>query len=242
MLLKAAINGARSRDEHPRVPLDPAEQAEAAWRSLAAGAQAIHAHVRDPSGAESLAAGDVAALTRALRARLGDRPFGVSTGAWILSDPAARIAAVAAWTACPDFASVNFGEEGALEVARVVLDKGIGLEAGLACEADAALLAESGLAARCLRILLEPQDATVEDALGNLAAMERRLAGSDRPRLLHGTGATAWPLLDEAIRRGLDARVGLEDMLALPDGTPAVDNAQIVGVAALRIRALAPGR
>lgn len=95
------------------MPLDPVEQAAQAWRSLAAGAQAVHAHVRD-------------------------RPFGVSTGAWIVPDPAGRIAAIAAWTVCPDFASVNLGEEGALEVARVILDKGIGLEAGLASEADAA--------------------------------------------------------------------------------------------------------
>lgn len=237
MLLKAAINGARAPGEHPRLPLAPEDQAAQASESFAAGAGAVHAHARDATGSESLAAADIAALTRAMRARCGSRPFGVSTGEWILPDPAERIAAIAGWSVLPDFASVNFSEEGALEVASTLLSLGIGLEAGLGSEADAALLIDSGLAPRCLRILLEPQEDTIESALRNVVAMVRRLDGVEPPRLLHGTGSTAWPLVDEAIRRGLDTRVGLEDMLVLPDGTAAADNAHLVGAAVSRMRA-----
>ena len=50
----------------------------------------------------------------------------------------------------------------------------------------------------------------------------------DRPVLLHGEDAGAWPVLRLAGRLGLATRVGLEDTLVLPDGQPALSNAQLV--------------
>jgi len=43
--------------------------------------------------------------------------------------------------------------------------------------------------------------------------IERRLdtAGVRPPRLPHGTGATAWPVLAVALRRGYDTRIGFEE-------------------------------
>jgi uncharacterized protein (DUF849 family) len=49
--------------------------------------------------------------------------------------------------------------------------------------------------------------------------------------LLHGEGATAWPALRHAARRRLSTRIGLEDVLELPDGSPAPDNAALVRAA-----------
>jgi uncharacterized protein (DUF849 family) len=49
--------------------------------------------------------------------------------------------------------------------------------------------------------------------------------------LLHGEGSSSWPVLRHAVRRGLATRIGLEDVLALPDGTPAPDNAALVRAA-----------
>jgi uncharacterized protein (DUF849 family) len=49
--------------------------------------------------------------------------------------------------------------------------------------------------------------------------------------LLHGTGRSSWPLLGEAIRRGFDQRIGLEDVLVLPDGSRADGNAELVAAA-----------
>ncbi|WP_346540125.1 3-keto-5-aminohexanoate cleavage protein [Micromonospora sp. DPT] len=57
------------------------------------------------------------------------------------------------------------------------------------------------------------------------------LAPGGPPVLLHGEGAAAWPVLAEAVRRGLDTRIGLEDTLGLPDGAPASDNAALVAAA-----------
>lgn len=51
------------------------------------------------------------------------------------------------------------------------------------------------------------------------------------PVLLHGEDGGAWPVLRLAAERGLDTRIGLEDVLTLPDGTPAPDNESLVRAA-----------
>jgi len=52
VLIKACLNGGRTRAEHPSVPQTPAELAAEAAAAFRAGAGAIHVHPRDPSGAE----------------------------------------------------------------------------------------------------------------------------------------------------------------------------------------------
>jgi uncharacterized protein (DUF849 family)/GNAT superfamily N-acetyltransferase len=233
MLLKAAINGGRSPAEHPRLPILPEEMAAAAAAALRAGADAVHLHVRSIDGRESLAAEDVAVTLSAVRGACGGAPVGISTGAWILPDPAARLAAVGGWTSRPDFASVNFSEPGAGALARALLELGVDVEAGLDSAEAARRLVGSGLGPACLRLLLEPQEPEPGRALGVVAELERVLddARLEVSRLLHGCGPTAWPLLRAAGRRGYDARTGLEDTLELPDGRTARDNAELVETA-----------
>jgi uncharacterized protein (DUF849 family) len=230
MLLKAALNGARTRADHPAIPLTPGEQAREATAAVAAGAGALHVHVRDADGQESLAADDVARTLDAIRAACPGVPIGVSTGAWIEPQARRRLVLIRRWTVRPDFASVNLHEAGATEVIQVLLDAGIGVEAGLWSAPGVRTLMESGLAGRCLRILIEPAEAPGE-ARANLERIERALAGLDRPRLLHGLDASAWDLLMLAIRRRYDARTGFEDTLALPDGSRAENNAALVAAA-----------
>lgn len=233
MRLTAAINGASAPGTHPGLPVTPDELAAAARSALAAGADAIHLHVRDASGAESLAGGDVAAVLAAVRTTCQETPIGVSTGAWAVPDPAARLRAIESWQVLPDFASVNFHEARAFEVAELLLSRGVGVEAGLWHLAAADLLVASGLAPRCLRMLIEPMQPDVESALANAAAIAAALdrARVDSARLLHGTGPTTWPLLRAAAARGLAMRVGLEDVFELPDGAIAPDNAALVTAA-----------
>lgn len=192
---------------------------------------------------ESLDGVDVARTLVAVRAAAPDASIGVSTGAWILPDTAARFEAVAAWDVLPDFASVNFSEDGAVELARLLLSRGVEVEAGLSAAADAEIFLKSGLAVSCVRILLEPQDQEWERALETVNAIEQVLQAQTRearfpPLLLHGTEATAWPMLAEAIARGYDVRIGLEDTLVMPDGRIARDNAELVTEAVRRVRAV----
>jgi uncharacterized protein (DUF849 family) len=45
------------------------------------------------------------------------------------------------------------------------------------------------------------------------------------------TATLTWILIEDAVRRGLDTRVGLEDTLYLPDGSHAPGNAALVRAA-----------
>ena len=131
MTIQAALNGTRSWTEHPEIPITPARQATEAKASVAAGANAIHVHVRDEHGSESLAPDDLAKTVTAIRQACPGIPTGVSTGSWIVPDLGRRLALIRAWTVLPDFASVNLHEAGAIDVIRLLLDKGVGVEAGV---------------------------------------------------------------------------------------------------------------
>jgi uncharacterized protein (DUF849 family) len=52
------------------------------------------------------------------------------------------------------------------------------------------------------------------------------------PRLYHGVEVATWAVVRDARRRGRDVRIGLEDTLVLPDGSPARDNSQLVELVA----------
>ena len=230
MLIKAAINGARTRAEHPAVPLTPDEQARDAAAAIAAGAGAIHVHVRDCTGRESLAGDDVARAMAAIRGGCPGVAVGISTGAWISSGAGERRSLVMGWTALPDFASVNVHERGSLDLMKVLLERGIGVEAGI-WNADAVhALRDSGLAPHCLRILIEPAE-DGGDAMTNFTQIEAALTGLTVPRLLHGLDASAWEFVALAARRAYDTRTGLEDTLLLPDGSFAANNAALVAAA-----------
>jgi uncharacterized protein (DUF849 family) len=240
LLIKAAINGGRARNDHTAVPVSPAELAADVVECLKAGAGAIHLHVRSTSAdseKESLDKEDVEQTIRAVLAVAPKERIGISTGAWILPHPA-RLEAAKNWAILPGFASVNFGEEGSVELAKLLLSRGVAIEAGL-CDADAAqTFLQSGLATSCLRVLLEPQEQELERAIETVNAMEKVLksGGADLPFVLHGTEATAWPMMNEAIARGYDVRIGLEDTLVMPDGRIAQHNVELVTEAVRRVR------
>lgn len=229
-MIQAALNGTRTRVEHAAIPITAAEQAAEARVSVAAGASAIHVHVRDQHGNESLAADDVAKTIDAIRAACPGIPIGIGTGAWIIPDLRHRLSVIASWKTFPDFVSVNLHEAGAAQVIERLLERGVGVEAGIWNAPAAVSLIKSGLADRCLRILLEPAEASCS-ARANLLQMEEALIGVTPPRLLHGLGHCAWHLIELAARRRYDTRTGFEDTLRLPDGSLASSNAELVGAA-----------
>ncbi|GII76072.1 hypothetical protein Sru01_10540 [Sphaerisporangium rufum] len=239
MWLKACLNGDRAPGDHPALPLTPAALAADARAAAEAGAAAVHLHPRDASGAESLAAADIGAAMAAIRAAVPGLPAGVSTGLWITGgDAAARLALVRSWAglpddARPDFASCNLSEPGFAELAAAVAAAGVAVEAGVWSVADAEALAAAAAAPGfppVLRVLVEIIDAPAEAAAAEAARVLDRLdsLGVTAPRLLHGEGPAAWPLVAEAARRGLAGRAGLEDMLHGPAGEPVAGNADIV--------------
>jgi uncharacterized protein (DUF849 family) len=228
--VQACLNGNRSPDDHPAVPLTPEEIAEEAAAAVEEGAQSLHVHPRDGSGLESLDPGPCDAVVAVLRAACPGIPVGLTTGAWIEPDPHRRLELVRSWTEPPDFVSVNFSEGGTSELCALLLERGIGIEAGLWRVEDVHALAESGLADRCLRVLVEAIDEDVESALANAQAMNEALdaVGVTVPRLQHGMDIPAWAVLRDAVARGHDVRIGLEDTFVLPDDMTAADTAEMV--------------
>lgn len=236
MIVQACLNGARPAGWHPRLPTNAQALATDAAAVVRAGAQELHLHVRGADGAESLEPADVDATVAAVRAAVPGTLIGVSTGAWIEPDEDRRLALIAGWRELPDHASVNLSEAGAPAVIERLRRLGVGVEAGLASTADAERFVRLGLAGLALRVLIEIEEQDLADAMAVadaiLEVLER--ARVKKPILLHGLDGTVWPFVERALRQGYSTRIGLEDGAALPDGSFAGSNAELVG-AALRL-------
>ncbi|WP_369252165.1 3-keto-5-aminohexanoate cleavage protein [Streptomyces sp. R41] len=228
-MVQVCVNGARGSADGAVVPMSPEAMAQSAAEAVSAGASDIHVHPKSPCGQDTLSPKAVAATLEAIRARVSV-PVGVTTGAWAEPDPAARVERVRSWTVLPDHASVNWHEPGAEEVAAALLDRGIGVEAGIWSGTEgAARFAASPLAPRVLRVLAEVMDTTPQTAQESARALLAGLGTHHaRPVLLHGLEGGTWPVLRLAGRLGLATRIGLEDTLVLPDGERAMSNGQLV--------------
>lgn len=222
----ACLNGGRTRSGHAAVPQTPAELGADAVAVRAAGAFAVHVHARDARGRESMAAAVCDAAVEAIRAAARGLPVGLTTSADVDPDPFARAAAVRAWLRAPDFVSVNLSELGWAGIVRAALHAGIEVEAGLATPGDADELARSPFAHQVVRALVE-----VEGGADEARAIADRIP-PEIPQLWHGYGERTWEVLRAAIAAGHAVRVGLEDVLTLPGGSPAQDNAALVAAAA----------
>ncbi|WGF88135.1 3-keto-5-aminohexanoate cleavage protein [Marinivivus vitaminiproducens] len=231
MIVQACLNGARPPAYHPALPLDAQALAADAEAAVAAGASELHVHPRGANGRESLAAGAIDRAVAALRGRLPGTAIGVSTGAWIEGDGPPTLDAIRAWSVLPDYASVNLSETHAEDVIRLLLERGVGVEAGLAGAADAERLAGAGLAPFCLRLLVEIDEQDPAEAEAAADAVLRIVRPLGRPILLHGVDDRVWPFVGQAAAAGFSTRVGLEDGRHLPDGSEAGDNAALVAAA-----------
>jgi uncharacterized protein (DUF849 family) len=235
-LLQVALNGQRTE---PYVPRTPAELAAAGREAVAAGARYIHLHPCDDNGLPTLEAASNASAILAVRAACPGIPLSLTTWALIDPDPAHRRAQVAAWTVLPDLVTANQGEDGIVELCHDLLPRGVGIEAGLLELADAERFVTTDLAAHCTRVLIEPLDEDIETAVAHAAAMEQVVAGAGitLPQVHHGEGIASWAVSERGLRRGHGFRTGLEDVLVLPDGQSAPDNASLVTAAVAMMRA-----
>jgi uncharacterized protein (DUF849 family) len=235
-MLQACLNGARGHDFSPAVPMTPEALARDAAACWAVGANEFHIHPRSADGRESFAADDIGAALEAIRARVPGVPVGISTREGIMANPAARERAFKAWQVLPDYVSVNLSEADAPEVISLMLQRAIGIEAGLATVGDAERYVSLPEANSCLRVLIEIEEQESASALrvahGIIAVLDK--AGSNLPRQLHGFDASKWVIHAEALRLGLDQRIGLEDGGLLPDGRIADSNAALIAAAVKR--------
>lgn len=240
-MLKVCLNGSRPRWE--RVPVTVTEIASEARASVAAGADAIHVHPRAAGGAETLDVDLVLATLAAIREATPGTPVGVSTHDGIVppsGDPADRLAAIRRWVGPdeggPDFASVNWHEEGAADVAGTLLARGIGVEAGIFTPTSASRFIGTHWPAQVLRVLVEaiPQVTPGADGVWAAERVITALGRQHAPVLVHGEDRWAWPVLRWAQLHGHDTRIGLEDTLVDEGGLRVFHNAGLVAAAARR--------
>jgi hypothetical protein len=157
VILQACPNGSRLPGEHPALLVTPAQIVHACSDAVAAGAVDLHVHPKDDTGHDTVSAAVVDAVVRAVRHAVPGVPIGVTSGAW--SRGGDRQAAIAEWAALPDHVSVNFHEEGAEDLAATLLNRGIGVDAGLFTTTNAAdRLLAADLAGDCRYLLVEVTD------------------------------------------------------------------------------------
>ncbi|GAA2474780.1 3-keto-5-aminohexanoate cleavage protein [Terrabacter carboxydivorans] len=233
-MIKACLNGDRTRGQHPHVPQTPDELARAAADAVAAGASMVHVHPRDDSGSETLEARHVVEVVGAIKAATPGLRVSVSTRDGIVASARHKLSHVSDWPSPqlggPDCASVNWHEEGAVEIATALHDKGIGVEAGIWTPEAATRFVGTGWPGQVERVLVEVIPGATPGSDGPLAA-ERVLAALGRstaPVLVHGEEQWAWTVLRWAQAAGHDLRIGLEDVCHLPDGREARDSAELV--------------
>jgi len=237
VFLQACLNGSRPPGDHERLPLTPEELARDAAEVAEAGAVALHVHPRGPDGLESLEPEHCGAAVSALREIAPELEISLSTGLWIAGgDVERRFACIRGWTELPDCVSLNVIEEGWKELAALLRERGIGIEIGLWTAEHPRRLAAAGLARGCRRALVEPQETAPEIAVATAGAID---GGLEREHIVltqlhHGIDFTTWAVLDAAVRREHDIRIGFEDTYWLPDARRAGSNAALVAAAAER--------
>jgi uncharacterized protein (DUF849 family) len=237
VFLQACLNGSRPPGDHDALPLTPEELARDARAVAEAGAVAVHVHPRGPDGLESLEPRHCDAAVAALREAAPELEISLSTGLWITGgDVERRLECVRGWTELPDCVSLNVAEEGWEELGALLAERRIWIEIGLWTAEHPARLAAAGLARRCRRALVEPQETAPAIAVATAGAIDGGLEREHvvMPQLHHGTDFTTWAVLDAAVRRGREARIGFEDTYSLPDARRAGSNAELVAAAAER--------
>lgn len=226
-MVQCAMNGSWFHHDHPDVPVTLDEIVADAAACQRAGAASVHVHPRRPGDGIETLAGDVHdAVVAAVRRAACGLEISCSTQEDIdLGGLPDRHAAVRAWRTPPDLVTLNLSEDGAVELATTLLDRGIGIEAGLFTPADAETLLAAPWAARVHRVLVEVIFEHDDVSAVQLAReIDSLVAPLGRPRLWHGDARANWAVVDAGAAEGVDVRVGLEDTIVGRTGRPAPGN------------------
>ncbi|MBN8467525.1 3-keto-5-aminohexanoate cleavage protein [Corallococcus exiguus] len=253
MVITAALVGAETtREQTPYLPITAEEIAEDAAKCREAGAAMVHIHVRTAEGKPSQDAELFRLAIRAIRKRT-DILVQVSTGGAVGMGVDERCGGLTLTGADkPDMATlttgtVNFGEEVFWNPRPLVRDiakriKGIGLKPELECF-DVGMIDEARYLAKEGLVELPAHFDFVLGVPGTLQARPEVLdfmiaslpEGSSWT--VAGVGRQQLPFVEEAAKRGGNARVGLEDNIYLSKGVLAKGNFELVAEAAKRARA-----
>ncbi|NTX02005.1 MULTISPECIES: 3-keto-5-aminohexanoate cleavage protein [Myxococcus] len=253
MVITAAMVGAETtREQTPHLPITAEEIAEDAVRCREAGAAMVHLHVRTADGKPSQDAELFRAAIRAIRKRT-DVLIQTSTGGAVGMTVDQRCGPLTlTGEDRPDMATlttgtVNFGEEVFWNPRPLVRDiakriKALGLRPELECF-DVGMLDEARYLAKEGLVDLPAHFDFVLGVPGTLQARPEVLdfmiasLPEGSTWTVAAVGRHQLPFVDEAAKRGGNARVGLEDNIYVSKGVLAKGNWELVAEAAKRARA-----
>ncbi len=243
VLLMVAPNGARrGKADHPALPITPEELAEATEKAVAAGAAAVHVHVRDDDGRHSLDPDRYRMAIAAIRARVGRDPvIQISTESAGLFGPEDQIGLVRAlW---PEAVSVAIRElvpdDGPAAERQARRFFGELAEAGVWTQfilydrtdilrwhrlRERAVIA----AARPFVLLVLGRGSGMARLPGMLAALDPWNPACPVDWMLCGFDRMELPAAAAALALGGHVRVGFENNLHLADGRLAPENAALL--------------
>ena len=230
MLIKIALNGARSKDENKFIPQSPDEIEKEVKLLFENGNKVFHIHCYDEKGNESLKPQDVNRLVSSVKNISSEIEIGISSGDWIEPDLEKRKKYIKEWKNVPDFISVNIIEDDAVEISKLLISKGIKIEAGLNEKRAAEKFIESNLISDTFRILIEPEPEELSAAIKTVNEIEEILdkKNLEIPRLLHGFNKVAWEIMREAKIRDYDSRIGMEDTIYIESGKMVESNLELI--------------
>ncbi|MBJ6762735.1 3-keto-5-aminohexanoate cleavage protein [Myxococcaceae bacterium JPH2] len=253
MVITAAMVGAETtRAQTPHLPITAEEIAEDAVRCREAGAAMVHLHVRTADGKPSQDAELFRAAIRAIRKRT-DVLIQTSTGGAVGMTVDERCGPLTLTGADrPDMATlttgtVNFGEEVFWNPRPLVRDiakriRGAGLRPELECF-DVGMIDEARYLAKEGLVELPAHFDFVLGVPGTLQARPEVLDFMIASLPEHstwtvaGVGRFQLPYVEEAAKRGGNARVGLEDNIYVSKGVLAKGNWELVQDAVRRAKA-----
>ena len=244
-IVMCAPNGARkTRKDHPRLPVTPAELADCAHSIHEAGASIMHVHVRDEELGHSLDVGLYRAAISAIRERVGDQLIiQVTTEACgiytrhqqmsLVRELRPEAVSLALAELCPDAQS----ESEAADFYRWLLDERVMVQhilystdelqrfidlrnRGVVTAGNAFVLFVLGRYSTNLTGQPEDLDAFIAAAPLDIVWAVCCFGRTEAAAALRAAAA------------GGHARVGFENNLRLPDGSIAPDNASLVRIAA----------
>ncbi len=233
----APTGARRTSADHPQLPITIDEIAVCARLCQAAGAQRIHLHVRDDTGAHSLDCGRYREATAAVRAAAPGMAIQLTTEAAGRFGVAAQLAVIEGLR--PGEASVSIRETMrdralAARLYAAAAEAGTNVQHILYDLQDIALLRRaqaagivpdtSGGFLLVLGRYQPPRDAQAGDLAPLLAALQPGAAGWSACAF----GRSEHACLIRAAAMGGHLRVGFENNVCRPDGTLARDNAENV--------------
>jgi 3-keto-5-aminohexanoate cleavage enzyme len=250
MLIVAALNGTRSRDECPNVPLSADELAREAKRAVDAGAGVVHFHARrrDGTPAFDLVIDDIVGAIR----KAVDVPISMTTQRTRQTSLGTITALFDVLRDVPDIATVGVRppepdmpahREEARQILEACERAGVRPEPvvlGVDALADFEVLYNDSLLTRTPFVVVElgPSDGrgsdrisgTPHNVLRMIDACENQFSRFDV--VVSGQDEASPIVQAVAAAAGAHVRCGFQDAATLPDGSAASSNAQLVEIAA----------